>query len=107
MLIKGPPMYNSPTLFTEGPSPVTIIRGAAATAQITIIPGHGPVGDKSQLIEFRDMLVTIREKVSALKEQGKSLDEVVAAAPTSAYDAKWGGFVIDAKTFTTLVYAGV
>jgi glyoxylase-like metal-dependent hydrolase (beta-lactamase superfamily II) len=29
-------MYNSPTLFTEGPSPVTMIRGAAATAQITV-----------------------------------------------------------------------
>jgi glyoxylase-like metal-dependent hydrolase (beta-lactamase superfamily II) len=80
---------------------------ARATDKTIIIPGHGPVGDKSQLIEFRDMLVTIRDKVSALKEQGKSLDEVVAAAPTSAYDAKWGGFVIDAKTFTTLVYAGV
>ena len=53
------------------------------------------------------MLVTIRDKVSALKKQGKSLEEVIAAAPTAAYDAKWGGFVINAQTFTTLVYAGV
>jgi hypothetical protein len=53
------------------------------------------------------MLVSVREKVSALKQQGRSLDEVVAAKPTAEYDAKWGGFVIDGKTFATLVYAGV
>ena len=98
--------------YSTGGSIDGAIRAAEANvARVTdttiIIPGHGPVGDKSQLIEFRDMLVTIREKVSELKKQGKTLDEVVTAAPTAAYDAKWGGFVIDAKTFTTLVYAGV
>ena len=53
------------------------------------------------------MLVSVREKVSALKKQGKSIDEVVAAKPTSDYDAKWGRFVIDGNLFTKLVYAGV
>ena len=80
---------------------------ARVTGKTIIIPGHGKVGDKSQLIEFRDMLVTIRDKIAALKKQGKSLDQVVAEAPTAAYDTKWGGFVINARTFTTLVYAGV
>jgi hypothetical protein len=47
-----------------------------------VIPGHGPIGDKSQLIEFRNMLVTIREKVAAFKKQGKSRDEVVVAVLT-------------------------
>lgn len=37
------------------------------TDNIIIILGHGAVGDKSQLIEFRDVLVTIRDKVSTLK----------------------------------------
>ena len=80
---------------------------ARVTDKTLIIPGHGPVGDKSGLIEFRDMLVTIRDKVAALKQQGKSLDETVAAAPAADYEAKWGGFFIDGKTFTSLVYAGV
>ena len=53
------------------------------------------------------MLVTVRDKVAALKNAGKSIDEVVAAKPTADYDAKWGGFVIDGGTFTKLVYAGV
>jgi glyoxylase-like metal-dependent hydrolase (beta-lactamase superfamily II) len=78
-----------------------------ATDKTIVIPGHGPVGDKSGLIEFRDMLVTIRGKVAALKKQGKSLDETVVAAPTADYDAKWGNFFINGKTFTALVYAGV
>jgi len=78
-----------------------------ATDKTLVIPGHGPVGDKSGLIEFRDMLVTIRGKVAALKKQGKSLDETVVAAPTADYDAKWGNFFINGKTFTALVYAGV
>jgi hypothetical protein len=72
-----------------------------------VIPGHGPIGNKSQLTEFRDMLVSVREKVADLKNQGKSLDEVLAAKPTANYDAKWGGFVIDGNFFTKLVYAGV
>jgi hypothetical protein len=72
-----------------------------------VTPGHGPIGNKSQLVEFREMLVAIREKVSALKKQGKSRDEVVAAKPTASYDAKWGGFVINGDFFTRLVYAGI
>lgn len=53
------------------------------------------------------MLVEIRDKVASLKKQGKSLAEAVAARPTAAYDARWGGFAIDGDTFTGLVYAGV
>jgi glyoxylase-like metal-dependent hydrolase (beta-lactamase superfamily II) len=80
---------------------------AKATDKTIVIPGHGSISKKSQLIEFRDMLVAIREKVAALKKQGKSRDEVVAAKPTLNYDAKWGGFVISGDFFTRLVYAGV
>jgi hypothetical protein len=78
------------------------------TADTIIIPGHGkPVSNKSELKECRDMLVTVRDKVANLKQQGKSRDETVAAKPTAAFDAKWGQFVIDADFFTRLVYEGV
>ena len=86
----------------------------AAEANVTrveedtiVIPGHGPVGGKAALIEFRDMLVAIRGKVADLKHQGKSLVEVLEAHPTADYDSKWGQFVIDGKTFTSLVYRGI
>lgn len=78
-----------------------------ASDKTVIVPGHGPIGTRAQLAEFRDMLVGVRENVARLKRQGKTVDEVVAAGPTADYDAKWGGFVIDGPFFTRLVYAGV
>lgn len=98
--------------YSTGGSIDGMIRAAEANvAKVTdktiVISGHGSIGNKSQLIEFRDMLVSVRDEVSRLKKQGKSLDEVVAAKPTADYDAKWGGFVVDGNFFTRLVYAGV
>ena len=72
-----------------------------------MIPGHGPIGNKAQLIAFRDMLVAVRTKVAALKKEGKTLDKILAAKPTADFDEKWGGFVIDPGFFTRLVYEGV
>ncbi len=72
-----------------------------------MIPGHGPASSRSELEDYRDMLVATREKVAALKKQGRSPDETVAARPTAAYDAKWGRFAVSPALFTKLVYAGV
>jgi glyoxylase-like metal-dependent hydrolase (beta-lactamase superfamily II) len=81
---------------------------AATNNDTIIIPGHGqPVSNKKELQEFRDMLVAIRDNVAALKKQGRSRDETVAAKPTAAFDAKWGQFVIDPGFFTKIVYEGV
>lgn len=80
---------------------------AYTTDHTIVIPGHGAVGNRAQLIEFRDMLVTVRSNVAALKQQGKSLDEIVASKPTAAFDAKWGNFVFNGDQFTRMVYAGL
>jgi glyoxylase-like metal-dependent hydrolase (beta-lactamase superfamily II) len=77
------------------------------TEKTLIVPGHGPIGGRAQLIEYRDMLIDIRAKIAALKNQGKSRAEVLAAQPTAAYDAKWGGFVINPDFFTRLVFDGL
>jgi len=80
---------------------------ALATDTTIVVPGHGPVSGRAQLVEYRDMLVGVRDNVATLKKQGKSLSEVIAAKPSAAYDAKWGGFVIDPAFFTRLVYNGL
>jgi glyoxylase-like metal-dependent hydrolase (beta-lactamase superfamily II) len=80
---------------------------AMSTAHTIIVPGHGPVGDRASQIAFRDMLVAIRDKVKALKASGMSLEQVEAAAPSAAYDAKWGQSIISGNLFTALVYRGV
>lgn len=98
--------------YSTGGSIDGMIRAAEANIarvndKTIVIPGHGSIGNRSQLIEFRDMLATIRDKVAALKKDGKSRDQAVAAKPTAEYDAKWGGFVINGDFFTKLVYEGV
>jgi glyoxylase-like metal-dependent hydrolase (beta-lactamase superfamily II) len=77
------------------------------TDKMIVIPGHGPVGDKSRLAFYRDLLVGTREKVAALKKQGKTLDEIVAAKPTVATDAEWGSGFRSPKDFIGDVFQGV
>ena len=77
------------------------------TVKMIVIPGHGPVGTRSDLTVYRDLLVNTRDKVAALKKQGKSLDEIIAAKPTAAYDPKWGGGFMSPRMFTGLVFEGV
>jgi len=98
--------------YSTGGSIDGMIRAAERNLRVTtdktvVIPGHGPVANKASLTAFRDMLSTIRNNVAALKKQGKSLSETIAARPTAAYDAKWGQFLITPAFFVTLVYSGV
>jgi len=55
-----------------------------------VIPGHGPVVGKADLQAYHDMLVTIRQRVSDLMRKGRSLEQVVAAAPSREFDERWG-----------------
>jgi len=80
---------------------------AKITDKTIVIPGHGAIGDKSQLAFYRDLLVGTQEKVAALKKQGKSLDEIVATKPTAATDAKWGNGFRSPKDFIGDVFLGV
>ena len=55
-----------------------------------VIPGHGlEVVGRDEMIEFRDMILDIQGQVLTMIREGKKLDEVMAAQPTAAYDAKW------------------
>jgi glyoxylase-like metal-dependent hydrolase (beta-lactamase superfamily II) len=80
---------------------------AKVTDKMIVIPGHGAVGDKSHLTFYRDLLVGTRERVAALKKQGKALDEIVAAKPTAATDAEWGNGFRSPKDFIGDVFQGV
>jgi len=53
-----------------------------------IIPGHGPTVDRMAVIAHRDLVLTIRDRVAVLVDQGKSEDEAVAAKVTADLDAK-------------------
>ncbi|HEY8520811.1 MAG TPA: MBL fold metallo-hydrolase [Gammaproteobacteria bacterium] len=57
-----------------------------------ILPGHGVVATRDDMIEFRDMVVEVQRRISALVEQGMTLEQVVAAKPTADLDERWGSF---------------
>lgn len=69
-----------------------------------IVPGHGPVADKAALTAYRDMLVTVRDRVQKLKTSGRSLADVTAAKPTADLDATWGKGFMSPNDFVAIVY---
>jgi glyoxylase-like metal-dependent hydrolase (beta-lactamase superfamily II) len=62
-----------------------------AGSNTKLIPGHGTIIKREDLLPYRDMILDVRSKVEQLIKQGKSEQEVIAAKPTSAYDAKVPG----------------
>lgn len=72
-----------------------------------IIPGHGPLGDKKDLVAYRDMLATVAGRVDTLVAAGKTRAEVIAAKPTKDYDAAWGNGFMKPDVWTGIVYDGI
>lgn len=77
---------------------------ALADNHTKIIPGHGPLGNTSDLRGFRDMLSTARERVQQLKASGKSMQEAVAAKPFDDLEPAWGKGFFNGDTFVQIVY---
>ncbi len=61
---------------------------ALAGPNTKIIPGHGPIVDRSAVAAQRDLLLGVRDEIAKLVKEGKTEEEVIAAHPTAAYDAK-------------------
>jgi glyoxylase-like metal-dependent hydrolase (beta-lactamase superfamily II) len=95
--------------FAYGGSIDGMIRGVDelinfARENTIIVPGHGPVGNKVMMREYREMLVVARDRIAKLKAAGKTEDEVVAARPNADYDSRFG---LDARSngnFVRVVY---
>lgn len=77
-----------------------IIAGRAGP-DTKIVPGHGVVSTREDVVEFRDMVIDVADRVSELVGQGMTYEQVAAAGPTASYEAKWG----DPERFLTAVYA--
>lgn len=73
-----------------------------AAANTTIVPGHGPVGTRADLVAYRDMLVDIRAKVAAGIAAGQSLAQIQALKPAARYGMPSG--FIKPDQFVEAVY---
>jgi glyoxylase-like metal-dependent hydrolase (beta-lactamase superfamily II) len=55
-----------------------------------VIPGHGRVSDEADVLEYRDMLVIVRDRIADLIKKGMTLDQVKAARPSLDFDPRYG-----------------
>jgi len=72
-----------------------------------IVPGHGPVATRSDLQNYRDMLVEVRQRMKVLVAAGKTMDEAVAAAPTKDFDSEWGRGYVSPDVFVRMVFTSL
>ena len=84
----------------------TVDRVLAATNDKTrIIPDSGPIATRADLQAYRDMLVTVRQRIWSLVSKGETKDQIVAGEPTKDFDAQWGTGHVREDEFTTVIYS--
>jgi hypothetical protein len=55
-----------------------------------VIPGHGRICDEADVVEYRDMVTIVRDRVQDMIKKGMTLEQVKAARPSRDYDAEYG-----------------
>ena len=55
-----------------------------------IIPGHGRLCDEHDVLEYRDMVTIVRDRVQTAIKRGMTLEQIKAAGYTKEYDPRWG-----------------
>lgn len=72
----------------------------AAGPDTLILPGHGSVSTRMDVMAFRDMILDVKNRVEPMVAQGMSYEQVVASNPTAAYNSEYG----DPDRFLRAVY---
>jgi hypothetical protein len=63
-----------------------------------VVPGHGRVSDYGEIVDYRDMVTTIKDIIEDMVKKGMTLEQVKAANPTAGYRKRYGS---DSGTWTT------
>ena len=77
---------------------------AIANSDTKIIPGHGPLSNRAELVAYRRMLLDVRTRTYAAIQKGETLESFIAAQPTADYDKTWGKGFLSPEKFLTIVY---
>lgn len=130
VLFRGSDVISSGDIFTPDAYPfIDIERGGSVQGEIAalnhilqlavpvktqeggtyIIPGHGRICDDADVVEFRDMVVIVRDRVRDMIHKGMTLDQVKAARPTRDYDTEYvtPNSFVTADRFVEAVYQGL
>ncbi len=127
VLFRGSDVISTGDIFTPGGYPfIDIERGGSVQGEIAalnhilqlavpaktqeggtyIVPGHGRVCDDADVVEFRDMIVIVRDRVRDMMQKGMSLDQIKASKPTRDYDTEYmtPNSFVKADAFVEAVY---
>ena len=55
-----------------------------------VSPGYGRIGDEHDVLEYRDMVTIVRDRIADLLSRNATLDQVKAARPTLDFDGRYG-----------------
>ena len=85
---------------------IAAVRAGVAMSDdaTVVVPGHGPVSNRAELAAYGDMLQRYRDAIAAMKRDGRSLDQVIAAKPTAATDEALGKAFIKPDQLVTAIY---
>jgi glyoxylase-like metal-dependent hydrolase (beta-lactamase superfamily II) len=111
----GDVFFNGRFPFIDTSSGGTIEGVVAAADQVLaiagdttrIIPGHGPLASRRDLVAYRDMLAAVSARIRDGVRAGRTLQEVVAAKPTADFDGVWGKGFLSPDRFVEMVYRNV
>jgi cyclase len=127
VLFRGSDVVSAGDIFTPGGYPgLDLERGGSVQGEIAalnhileltvpghtqeggtyVIPGHGRICDEADVVEFRDMVVIIRDRIQDMIKKGMTLEQVKAAKPTRDYDTEYvsKNSFVTADRFTEAVY---
>ena len=125
VLFRGSDVISAGAIFTPGRYPVIdVARGGSVQGLIAgltnilalavpegfasggtlIIPAHGRICEESDVAEFRDMVVIIRDRVQDLIAKGMTWEQIKASRPSRDYDAEYGASAADADRFVESIY---
>ena len=86
---------------------IETLRPWAGQGGNRFVGARGPAQRGTDVRAFRDMLVTMRDRVRALRQAGRTIEQVVAAHPSAEFDARFGHGRVTPDEFVREVYAAV
>ncbi len=72
-----------------------------------VIPGHGRLCEQMEIVDYRDMVVVVRDVVADMIKQGMTLDQIKAASPAKPYETQYGTREGSSSAFVESIYKGL
>jgi cyclase len=72
-----------------------------------VIPGHGRLCEQMEVVDYRDMVVTVRDVIADMIKQGMTLDQIKAASPAKPYETQYGTKEGSTSAFVEAIYRGL